>query len=80
MRLSGNVTAISLGFNSDLNSYVNESLSPARRKLLKLAKEPKRAKNYQLVRVREGQILMKKDGSKDSSAIVVKKGKNLANL
>lgn len=50
------MTARSLGFNGESNIYVNESLIPARRRLLKLAKEAKKLKDYQFVWVRVGKF------------------------
>jgi len=41
--------------------YVNESLSPSRRKLLAAAREAKRDKNYTYLWVRHGNIRMRKD-------------------
>lgn len=74
------MTVRCLGFNADLPIYVNESLSPARRRLLKLARDAKKSKNYKYVWVRGGKILMKKDDTNASSTVVIKKKEDLDEL
>lgn len=46
---------------SDMPVYINESLSPARRRLLAMAREARKQQHYKWIWVRGGKIFMKKE-------------------
>jgi hypothetical protein len=59
-----------LGRADDHPVYVNESLSPARRRLLALARDARRRHGYKWLWVRGGKIFIRKE---DSSPVIVVK-------
>lgn len=67
-----------LGLPDDSPIYVNESLSPARRRLLAKAREMRRQNNYKWLWVRGGKVLLKKEDN--SPTIVLRCEDDLNNL
>ena len=60
-----NYNSTNLGFDHKNNLYVNESLTPSSRNILKQAKEIQRQFKYQFVWTKNGRVLMKKDYDAD---------------
>lgn len=60
-RAKKRLSTVHLGLQMDTTVYINESLSPARRRLYAVAREAKRSKGYKWLWVRGGRILMKKE-------------------
>lgn len=61
-RIKRNLNTRDIGYPGEANPvYVNESLSPARRRLLAAARTAKREKNYTYIWVRNGKIFMRKN-------------------
>ncbi|XP_046686224.1 uncharacterized protein LOC124371900 [Homalodisca vitripennis] len=50
-----------INMTTDSQIYINESLSPARRRLFVMAREAKKTKNFKYLWVRNGKILMRRD-------------------
>ncbi|XP_046667100.1 uncharacterized protein LOC124358896 [Homalodisca vitripennis] len=58
-----------LGMQSDIPVYINESLSPARRRLLAMAREVKLQKHYKWLWVRGGKIFLRKEDNGPVSTV-----------
>lgn len=62
-RVKRNLSTRHMGLSSDVPVYINESLSPARRRLYALARQEKRQRGYKYLWLRGGRILMRKEES-----------------
>lgn len=62
-RVKRSLSTRHIGRKDDHQIYINESLSPARRRLHALARAFRKEKNYQFLWVRNGKILLRKEES-----------------
>lgn len=62
-RVKRNLSTRHMGLTSDVPVYINESLSPARRRLYAMARQAKRQQGYKYLWLRGGKILMRKEES-----------------
>lgn len=60
-RIKRQLSTRHMGLSSDSPVYINESLTPARRRLLAMAREIRSRKNYKWIWVRGGRIFLRKD-------------------
>lgn len=67
-----------LGLQTDTPIYINESLSPARRRLFAMAREVKAKKQYKWLWARSGKIFLRKEDKGPVS--IIKSQADLANL
>lgn len=77
-RVKRNLSTRHIGYTDDNIVYVNESLSPEKRKLLSLTRRVRKEKNYEFLWVRNGIIRIRKN--QGSQAIVVCNKDDLDNL
>lgn len=69
-----------MGLKSDIRIFVNESLSPARRKLHFLARGAKKEKGYTFLWTRGGKIFMRKNADVSSKVITINRPEDLDKL
>lgn len=60
-RIKHNFSTRHMNLTMDLPVYINESLSPARRRLFVLAREVKRSKNFKYLWVRGGKVFLRRE-------------------
>lgn len=78
-RIKRNFSTANLGYDGPAEPvYINESLSPGKRKLLAAARAAKKEKNYTFLWVRNGKIFMRKN--QGDSVIVIQSMDTVANL
>lgn len=67
-----------LGRADDRPIYINESLTPARRRLLSLARTAQKEKHYKFLWIRNGKIFLRKD--ENSGVCVVSSDEDISKL
>lgn len=77
-RVKRNLSTRHMGRTDDRPVYVNESLTPARRRLLAMARAVQREKNYKFLWVRNGRIFMRRE--ENASVTIVTTQEDLSKL